>query len=231
VSNTTRYILKVLNTDKNLVRKTLVKLLNDDDELDINTIMPTPEDLIFDENDINLEIKEILNGLYKSPSDLMMAAFKIKDKEHQKRARNYIDRAIRDNQRKYGDEDIHSWRYKNWGFYNQPIMNRPFDITVDESLWFECNYVMKEDIWIEMSKLFPEVNFEIKYANERLGLNCGIMTILNGVVNHIEKSPSYLDDLREQSQHFNKLSSNIFYPNETPREIGCFDEEWNVIEG
>ena len=83
-------------------------------------------------------------------------------------------------------------------------------------------------IWITLSNMFPEVVFQLSYASERLGLDCGIFKIKNGVITNVEESPKFPNS--QDIPKYNQLASKIYYPHLSREDMECFDENWNVID-
>ncbi len=222
MSNTTRYELRILNGSPE-ANAALLTALTRNGRIHVDSLIPTPEALIFDDADITPELKALVDK--KEPSlDLYFTALSnIKDKDHRVKARHYVDRLLRDNPRDYGDVDVDEWRYQHWGFYAEPLLSNSDD---PATLCFEAAYVMRADVWEALSAKHPDTTFELRYANERLGLNCGIMHLSKGAVTHVEKSQGYMDDHITDDPKFNQLAAEIYYPKVAREDLESFDEHW-----
>jgi hypothetical protein len=85
------------------------------------------------------------------------------------------------NKRKYGsyywyDWCIENWRTK-WNAYSQPDSRN-----TDNVIFFQTAWSCPKDLINKLTCIFPDVEFEIAWADEDLGHNIGIMKIKNGSV-------------------------------------------------
>ncbi len=78
-----------------------------------------------------------------------------------------------DNIEKYGCTTWYDWCYENWGTKWNAC----------EPIWSGANYVTFNTAWSspvpiykKLTELFPDVSFEVTYADEDLGNNCGVIT-------------------------------------------------------
>lgn len=73
------------------------------------------------------------------------------------------------NKEKYGATTWYDWRIKHWG--------TKWDACDPEwsgdSVTFETAWSAPAEIYEKLTKLFPDVRFEVNYADEDLGNNCG----------------------------------------------------------
>lgn len=91
----------------------------------------------------------------------------------------------------YGTKDWYEWAIQNWGTkWNAysisvgeilPEMNDTNTI-VDYKceVQFDTAWSTPVPVLIQLSKMFPTLSFEIKFADEDIGNNCGIYTLVNG---------------------------------------------------
>lgn len=218
----TTYQLSVIEDD---LRDSIFEKITTDGNIDFDKIEKTPESFFFNDEDITPEIKKALNdiGGFSSSMDLV---FEIKDKEKRRKATKYVHNYF-GNQRDYGHGiiDEYDWREKYWGSYNTPKTLSPL---VKNTLYFEWYGEFKNILWEKLSKKFPDVTFEIKFADERYGWYAGIFTINNGEIKEILKHKTYQDSGEPTPEH-NKLFASLCYPEDTPEELG-FDENWEKID-
>lgn len=77
---------------------------------------------------------------------------------------------------KYGEENCwYHWNISNWGTKR----NAYFVEFKEDEIKFETARSHPDPIIEEISRLFPEVEFEISYADEDIGNNCDQYTIKN----------------------------------------------------
>lgn len=83
---------------------------------------------------------------------------------------------------KYGPENCwYKWNITNWGTkwnaYGQPDRrNNP------NAIYFQTAWVCQQDLIKKLSWIFPDVEFEIAWADEDLGHNVGIVKFKDGIV-------------------------------------------------
>lgn len=82
-----------------------------------------------------------------------------------------------ENEKKYGYKDWYSWSCANWGTkwnaYSQENLE-PYKISFDTA-WSSPFPVIEK-----LSKMFPEIEITLEFADEDFGQNCGQVTFLNG---------------------------------------------------
>lgn len=78
---------------------------------------------------------------------------------------------------KFGADNWYDWSNHNWGTkwgaYNTSIENG--DTIVFDTAWSHPDLMVKK-----LSEKFPDILFEVKYADEDTGVNCGYYSIDNG---------------------------------------------------
>lgn len=87
-----------------------------------------------------------------------------------------LGRQYLENIKNYGHQDWYSWSIQNWGTkwnaYNQSRDGN--------SIRFDTAWSTPEPIFRKLAELFPNSEFEVKFADEDIGNNCGIVTYKNG---------------------------------------------------
>lgn len=89
------------------------------------------------------------------------------------------------NKTKYGTTTWYNWCIENWGTkwnaYDQSIeKGKTFVKFIFSTAW-----AMPKPIYDKLKKL--NLNFEVKYADEDIGHNCGIYSYIDGETNYINK--------------------------------------------
>ena len=75
-----------------------------------------------------------------------------------------------------GIPDWYHWNSANWG-----TKWNAYEIEISpKRIKFQTAWAMPEPIFKALSKEFPDVEFQLKYADEDLGHNCGAMIFSNG---------------------------------------------------
>lgn len=88
--------------------------------------------------------------------------------------------------KKYGQDNWYDWSIKNWGTkwgskdtYVDGITEYS-DNTAELRFSFDTAWSCPEAIYVELGKLYSNLNFEIEFADEDIGHNCGSITIQDG---------------------------------------------------
>ena len=80
------------------------------------------------------------------------------------------------NLEEYGTKDWYDWSIQNWGTkWNAYDTSEEGDTIIFDTAWSTPAPVIQA-----LSEMFPKVKFELSYADEDFGYNCGKVTYLNG---------------------------------------------------
>ena len=92
---------------------------------------------------------------------------------------------------KYGYDNWYDWSIKNWG-----TKWNAYDIEVENwnKLRFDTAWSCANQVIDKLSRLHPEVDFKLTYADEDTGYNCGIITYKNGEQSYTDMSVSAQDE-------------------------------------
>jgi hypothetical protein len=95
---------------------------------------------------------------------------------------------------KYGHADWYSWRNANWG-----TKWNAYDQSSDDhgQITFNTAWNTPLSVMKKLSEQYPDATFNVRYADEDLGYNCGEYTIQNG-----ETEWDYIGNQDEQSNEF-----------------------------
>ncbi len=77
----------------------------------------------------------------------------------------------------HGSKDWYDWSIKNWGTKWNAYSDNVID---DTTIVFDTAWSSPIPVFKALSKMFPKVKFELSYADEDFGYNCGEITFLNG---------------------------------------------------
>lgn len=228
MSSTTMYLLK-LKGERSSVSKAMYSICTDN-VIDFNKIMKVPEDLFFNKEDITKEIDEMINGIFPSIADIKLLITKLEDEDHKKKAHSYVDRYMRDNKRKYGCIDHYDWKEKNWGSYGSPDL-KDCSSANDDLVFIKFSWLdkYKKDIWLHLSEQYPNITFELSYADEQFGFDTGKVEFKNGQLNEILIPHDSFDRYSRPSPELNKLGATLWYPEDSPKELG-YTEDWKELE-
>lgn len=85
------------------------------------------------------------------------------------------------NIRKYGYSTWYDWRYKYWNTkWNAYDYEKNVDYSTNAILHFFTDWNPPHPVIEKLAKMFPDISFEHKWADEDIGANCGISTYVNG---------------------------------------------------
>ncbi len=93
---------------------------------------------------------------------------------------------------KFGFDNWYDWSLQNWGTKWNAYEVSTIDVS---EVQFDTAWSCSDTLIQKLSKLHPNVEFVLTYADEDLGSNCGIITYKNGTqTNYIDKSMGNLED-------------------------------------
>lgn len=121
----------------------------------------------------------------------------------------------------------HKWRETHVRAYSKRVYKkhlvRHAASGADLVIRFETAWNCPEPIYAEMAKLFPNLVFEVKYADEDMGSNCGNLMLANGELRHGDIAPSWRDQSLEERREWLKFAFDLRYPGDTPQQHGMND--------
>jgi hypothetical protein len=144
------------------------------------------EDQFIDFNKISPIPKELENT--QSPSKI------ISQKEYDEQEKRIAEGNLTDNEKnfglsrgltpelaneyrkKFGYADWYNWQIENWG----TKWNAYEQVQVENVIEFQTAWSTPFSLLVNLSLMFPEVTFEVRYADEDFGYNVGEFTLLGG---------------------------------------------------
>jgi hypothetical protein len=123
-----------------------------------------------------------LNKIVPMPKELDITGLTQKERESRRES----------NKRKYGYADWYDWRWDKWGCKwntNEVFINRERHLC-----FFTTPWNTPKPAILALSERFPDVAFELTYADEDFTNNCGFLVIQDGEVTDSEHPDS---DTRE----------------------------------
>lgn len=101
-------------------------------------------------------------------------------------------------------------------------------ILYDDQIEFKTAWSLPKPILLKLSSMNQDIVFEVRYADEDLGSNCGQLKILNGEIIDLKNS-NYYRDTPEERREWVKFAFNLCHTGENPLDLG-FDENFNFID-
>jgi hypothetical protein len=166
--------LTIIGTEEQVKQvREVIKGEREDQFLDFNKIAPIPKEL-----DGTVSPMRIISQEEYDEQERKISEDDLTDNERnwglsrgltQKLADEYIA--------KFGHADWYGWQNANWGTkwnaYDQ------YEIGED-CIEFNTAWSTPYELMVKLSKLFPEVEFQVEYADEDFGYNVGTYTLLDG---------------------------------------------------
>jgi len=212
-------------------------LLNKGNFVDFNMIVPMPKCLEdFEPHQRIISLAEAQVGA-QIPGNILLADFEIKNRLYALAEKEgmseedlaSVERAVK-NYEECGHFYWYDWNCDNWdtkwNAYSQPQEGYSADSTV---FMFNTAWSHPAKIIMALSKKLPTTTFDIKYADEEIGNNCGTYTIKGGVITDENIAPLWEDMTDQQQREYTALAFNIRYPGEDPRSRG-YDENWKFSD-
>lgn len=188
-----------ITTIINASQSVLNALLNDENEVDFNKMIPMPEGLHDISVDGSEHLVELLFGelsLEKRNNDILhtltisnvLSTFNHGglSQYNSSQFENFI-KMLR-LKKEFGYTSWYSWSCDNWGTkwnaYNSKVS--------EEQIKFDTAWSHPFPIIDKLSRMFPTETIKVKYADEDIGHNCGEYAILNGIVDEVvNEDPIY----------------------------------------
>ena len=189
------------------VRELLEFIRGDESPIDFQKIIPMPEEL-------NIEAGSRTDDGYKNYKQYKSGGITGElQKKREQYAREHPDcwklgKRAYENEEKYGFKDWYDWCIAKWGTkWNACDASDAGNNTISFETAWDCPY----GIFEELSKLFPDVSFEVCYADEDIGSNCGIIT-------YRDKELSFEQDSRWEKNYCIEFACEVW--GSTPEEYG-----------
>ena len=233
--NHVKNVITIVDTGGVPLETIRAAFVNDEGRVDFNVIMPEPECLSGFEP--HSGIVSVADAKTDAPlnSNPMIASLEMQNRatalnEYEGMSdedKESVARAI-ENIKECGYAYWYDWRTsaENWGTkwnaYGQPDEGYPEDATeyTFETAWSHPFKLMRI-----LSERLPEVTFNIKYADEDLGSNCGVYIAKNGEALSADIAPAWSEMADTEKAHYTKMAFELNYPGEDPRTYG-YGEDW-----
>lgn len=94
---------------------------------------------------------------------------------------------------------------------------------------FDTAWASPDPIFEEMARLFPHLEFLIRYADEDTGSNCGEYRIRGDETYSVDIAPSWSEQSLYERRKWTEFAFKLTHPDCDPNEYG-YNEKWEYIE-
>jgi len=174
--------LTLVNASEAEIKKFNELFHDDGDFISLNKIIPMPESLRIESGSRSSKAEEIINSADPRQA-LEDHLAKMREDRH------YTDEdcwefkqlvaQVKYNLEKYGCPTWYEWCIKNWGTKWDTYDGGSID---DHSCCFNTAWSTPFPAMVALSKMLPDCEVEVEYADEDYGSNCGRYTLKNGEV-------------------------------------------------
>ena len=167
----------------NDIRET-VKNNEDDYGFDFNKLIPMPESLNVTEGGRSDRAEECYKAYIMDNEQMVKEKYKLSDDAFEELKRE--GEIYASNREKYGHRSWYGWAIEKWGT----------KWNASEALWagdntlsFQTAWNCPKPIFDKLAEIFPDVVFTVRYADEDIGYNCGILEYSNGELYSVDFEP------------------------------------------
>ncbi len=166
--------LTIIGTDKEVaqVRKK-IRGEEEDTLIDFNKITPIPEKLKDTKSPMEIISQEKYEAQEKRIADNDLTEFERKYGFW----RCLTGEVAQEYKWKYGHTNWYDWTIANWGTKWNAYSQYSDDVNV---IHFDTAWNTPYRLMVNLSRMFPEITFEVEYADEDFGYNVGKYVLLNG---------------------------------------------------
>lgn len=154
------------------VAKILEFVKSDEREFDFNKIAPIPKEL----ENTQAPTKIISQKEYDEQEARLAKGELTESEKSWGISRGLTLEMSMEYKRRFGADNWYGWQTQNWG----TKWNASEVFISDNLISFNTAWSTPEPIFTALSKLFPDVEFFIEFADEDFGHNVGEVTLLNG---------------------------------------------------
>lgn len=150
-----------------------IKGEKEDQYIDFHKIAPIPKEL-----EGTVSPMRIISQEEYDIQELKIAKDELTENERNWGISRGLTQALADEyKKKFGHCDWYGWQTSNWG----TKWNAYDQYEVDENcIEFNTAWSTPYSLLVNLSKMFPQVTFEVEYADEDFGYNVGKYVLLNG---------------------------------------------------
>lgn len=167
--------LTIIGTEEQIAQvREAIKGEEEDQFIDFNKIAPIPTEL-----QGTVSPMRIITQAEYDEQERRIANNELSDMEKQwGLSRGLTQELANEYKEKFGHCDWYGWQTSNWGTkwnaYSQHENG-------EDCIEFDTAWSNPYSILVKLSQMFPEVTFEVEYADEDFGYNVGRYTLVNGV--------------------------------------------------
>lgn len=206
-----------INAEGDKLKEILTAIKGEDRALDFNRIIPMPESLNIESSSRGVDAEEYIASKTKcaakqTPKDkVIIEKFELRYKgeifgEALRLGLTYIH-----NRKSYGYTTWYDWSCNHWG-----TKWNAYDIHAEENtVTFDTAWCSPAPVFEELSRMFPDVEFVVVYADEDAGYNTGTGYFMNG----------------EEHMHYPEGGSNEAYELYFQTHEGAKDEMYMGDDG
>jgi hypothetical protein len=165
--------LTIIGTEEQVKQVTeAIKGEREDQFIDFNKIAPIPKELDNTQSPIR-----IISQKEYDEQEKRIAEGNLTDNEKNFGLSRGLTQKLADEYRKkFGHSDWYNWQIENWG----TKWNAYEQVKVENVIEFQTAWSTPFALLVNLSLMFPEVTFEVRFADEDFGYNVGEYTLLGG---------------------------------------------------
>ena len=167
--------LTIIGTEEQVAQvREAIKGETHDQYIDFNKIAPIPKELEGTQSPTRIISQEE----YDKQEERIAKGFLSDDEKRWGISRGLTQELVEEYKTRFGATDWYDWQISNWG----TKWNAYEQCNIDENcIEFQTAWSTPFALLVNLSRLFPEVTFEVRFADEDFGYNVGEYTLLNGV--------------------------------------------------
>lgn len=172
----------------NDIRKAIGNYEEDGSAIDFNKLIPMPESLNVSEGGRSDRAEKCYKAYLMDSEQVVKEKYKLSDEEFEELKKD--GEIYASNREKYGHRSWYGWAIENWG----TKWNATEALWAgDNTLSFQTAWSCPEPIFNKLAKMFPDVGFTVRYADEGMSYNCGTLEYSNGELysENLEPDASY----------------------------------------
>jgi hypothetical protein len=180
--NHVQHRLTLVNASEADIKKFNGLFHEDDDFISLNKIIPMPESLRIESGSRSSKAEEIINSADPEQA-LADHLAKMREEKHYtdedcQEFKELVDK-VKHNLDNYGYPTWYDWSIKTWGTKWDTYDGGSID---DQSCYFQTAWSTPYPAMVALSKMLPDCEIEVEYADEDYGHNCGRYALKNGEV-------------------------------------------------
>jgi hypothetical protein len=168
--------LTIIGTEEQVKQvREAIKGESDDQFIDFNKVSPIPKELEGTQSPTRIISQEE----YDKQEEKIAKGELTENEKNWGLSRGLTEELVKEYKTRFGHADWYGWQISNWG----TKWNAYDQTELDENcIEFQTAWSTPYQLMVNLSKLFPEVTFEVRFADEDFGYNVGEYTLLNGEV-------------------------------------------------